>query len=972
MLLKLIQRFPELLSFFLIAFASNQTPIRTVEDYLNPRPNNAELLVPGREQPCFQALELFAKPKFTIPSFKGDNDPDWYIEWEGKVDLMFAYHDCPQAKQVHLITTQFEGYARTWWMQTRKKIQNFQIPTITSWTDLKQTMRKRFLPTHYTREVKLRLDRLRQCRSSVEEYYKDRDGKRAGRVRIPPPPSPYPPNIFQSTTRPPPMMGTNFQIHTRLRGWADVGRADAGRADAGRMWGGANITEKEDVTVSRFIVGLNSNIIDLLDLQGYENLEDALKKAMTIEAQIQKRYRFSEHYQDDKPDKEKERPAKNDTFPVPKDQMIICEEVRKAKKEKVEKEAKAKEVTSYKSQKNNDPWEMSEPKCEKKRVTQNLYDFREVLGDLPNELPLKRGKQRQTNLIQGDPPDELPPESPNHYAISMKSHDLRESKGKAREVVIHTKHNSFKCVADRDYKTCMQKRIQDYKKSVPTKKKPRLKSIKTHHIDPDLRSNLFEEREDDTCITRLISKEEVITLPNDPLVQALEKKIRTEADLRRLFNGILILFSQDVFLRYDRLSLIFPTVLESHQSDIGNSRYGYFTEDDHSIIRTNHSLFQQTMASFSIKDFVGDGVLKELLPKLLEEGWDDVPTLKIMNSDDMDAINMTQNQKDALEIRTYLHDRALMQYGDKLEASKKCLPELLNLRTEELSSRFNMKRGHIARFTDRGNACTDPLPKSYGLAARQNTAIPSRNNTILKIQSIAKSFSRSSTYNNRSLEESLADFKIKDGYIFKGIVAARPAEARACGCVQPPPVVDSVAPYATIENISVQRLTPVYKIGMEPLVKSKTPPMKASELWRYKPTVLLCIRRPGCIMCRAEAHQLYAKKPIFDALGIQMLAVLHEHIESEVKDFWPRYWGGVVILDRTMGFFKALGDQNLKGEGEIKGGLFIVGQGGTGIAYQFIERNFGDWAPVAEVVEICARLQNQQHDQGDSSKSPEE
>ncbi|GMI75295.1 hypothetical protein HRI_001198800 [Hibiscus trionum] len=410
------------------------------------------------------------------------------------------------------------------------------------------------------------------------------------------------------------------------------------------------------------------------------------------------------------------------------------------------------------------------------------------------------------------------------------------------------------------------------------------------------------------------------------------------------------------------------------------------------------------MASFSIEDFVGDGVLKELLPKLLEEGWDDVPTLKIMNSEDMDAINMTQYQKDALEIRTYLHDRSLMQYGDKLETSRKCLAELLNLSSKELSSQFGMKRGHIARFTDRINACTDPLPKSYDLgAARKNTGTPTRKNTIHKIQSIAKSFGRSSTYDDRSLEESLAGFKIKDGYIFKGIVAAGPAEARACGCIQPPPVVDSVAPYAAIENISVQRLTPVYKIGMEPLVKSKAPPMKASELWRDKPAVLLCIRRPGCIMCRAEAHQLYAKKPIFDALGVQMFAVLHEHIESEVKDFWPRYWGGVVILDRTMEFFKALGGgkllkdkflsgflfnpraianykrakalgiaQNFKGEGEIKGGLFIVGQGGTGIAYQFIERNFGDWAPVAETIEICARLQNQQQDQGDSSKSPQE
>ncbi|KAE8698135.1 pentatricopeptide repeat-containing protein [Hibiscus syriacus] len=253
----------------------------------NPRPNNAELLAPRRAQPRFQTPELFAKPKFTIPSFKGDYDPNKYIDWEGKVDLLFAYHDCPQAEQVPLITLEFEGYAHTWWMQTRKKIDSYQIQPITSWTELKHAMRNRFLPTHYTREVKQRLHRLRQGRSSVEDYYKE----------------------MQS------------------------------------LLNRANVTEEEEDTMSRFVVGLNSNITDLLDLHGYENLEDTLKKAMTIEAQIQRRFRFREHYQgtsfsyqgnpsnpsssstpssqkksrDDKLDKEKQRPAKNETLPAPKD-----------------------------------------------------------------------------------------------------------------------------------------------------------------------------------------------------------------------------------------------------------------------------------------------------------------------------------------------------------------------------------------------------------------------------------------------------------------------------------------------------------------------------------------------------------------------------------------------------------------------------------------------------------------------------
>ncbi|KAJ6899485.1 hypothetical protein NC652_025825 [Populus alba x Populus x berolinensis] len=111
------------------------------------------------------------------------------------------------------------------------------------------------------------------------------------------------------------------------------------------------------------------------------------------------------------------------------------------------------------------------------------------------------------------------------------------------------------------------------------------------------------------------------------------------------------------------------------------------------------------MASFSVEDFV----------------------------EDTDAMNMTRQQKDALEIRSYLHDRALLQYGDKLEASGKCLPELLSLSTGDLSSHFGMKRGHIARLMDRTGACEDPLLKSYApLTARKMNSRVSRNNSNFK------------------------------------------------------------------------------------------------------------------------------------------------------------------------------------------------------------------------------------------------
>ncbi|GAU21708.1 hypothetical protein TSUD_242790 [Trifolium subterraneum] len=257
------------------------------------------------------------------------------------------------------------------------------------------------------------------------------------------------------------------------------------------------------------------------------------------------------------------------------------------------------------------------------------------------------------------------------------------------------------------------------------------------------------------------------------------------------------------------------------------------------------------MASFSVEEFIGNGVLKELLQKLLEEGWDDVPTLKVMGSEDMDLLYMTQKQKEALGIRCYLHDRTLMQYADKMEESGKILKELLKLSTNDLISMFEMKRGHIARFINK-TRCDDSF-KLQKLPLRRRSSITMHgDDSILKSNGSNYTSSNSSTRshirsNNAGNDEQsiLIDLKIRDGYVFKGIVASEPSEPRACGCVKPPQVSDQVASYGSIENISVQKLTPEYKIGMEPLVKIKTPPFKASELWRDKPTVFFCLRRPG-------------------------------------------------------------------------------------------------------------------------------
>lgn len=228
-----------------------------------------------------QERELFAKPKITIPPFQGNYNPDEYCDWENKIDLMFDYYKCPPEEQVTLVTLEFTHYALTWWTHLRRSQMERRLEPIRSWNELKYLMRERFVPSFYTREVKQRLQRLRQGRRSVEDYYKEME------------------SLLQR----------------------------------------AFITEDQDDTMNRFVVGLNESILDQLEGQDYTNLEDALKKAIAIENRIQRKFRFRESYQgtsssfttppstsnkktrDEKPEKEKAKTIKNDSLSNPKDNI---------------------------------------------------------------------------------------------------------------------------------------------------------------------------------------------------------------------------------------------------------------------------------------------------------------------------------------------------------------------------------------------------------------------------------------------------------------------------------------------------------------------------------------------------------------------------------------------------------------------------------------------------------------------------
>ena len=76
-------------------------------------------------------------------------------------------------KKVKLAVVEFTDYASIWWDQlvtSRRRNEERQINT---WNEMKIVMRKRFVPSHYYRDLCRKLQTLTQGSMSVEDYYKE-------------------------------------------------------------------------------------------------------------------------------------------------------------------------------------------------------------------------------------------------------------------------------------------------------------------------------------------------------------------------------------------------------------------------------------------------------------------------------------------------------------------------------------------------------------------------------------------------------------------------------------------------------------------------------------------------------------------------------------------------------------------------------------------------------------------------------
>jgi len=95
--------------------------------------------------------------KLKILAFKGKTNPEAYLDWEKKVEMIFDIYKYCEEKKVKLVVVEFTDYVMVWWERLVVERRRNRERPVSTWEELKIIMKKRYVPKHYYWELFNRL-----------------------------------------------------------------------------------------------------------------------------------------------------------------------------------------------------------------------------------------------------------------------------------------------------------------------------------------------------------------------------------------------------------------------------------------------------------------------------------------------------------------------------------------------------------------------------------------------------------------------------------------------------------------------------------------------------------------------------------------------------------------------------------------------------------------------------------------------
>jgi len=141
-----------------VTYAENRL---RMNKYYQPQPRRTR-----RENP--------KETRVNLSHFYGKENVETYLEWEMRVEKLFACHHVSEERKVPLATISFQGNAMYWWIALKKERHLHKNPPITYWNDLRGALRCHYIPSYYNRKLMDKLQRLHKKKSKCRRIFDGR------------------------------------------------------------------------------------------------------------------------------------------------------------------------------------------------------------------------------------------------------------------------------------------------------------------------------------------------------------------------------------------------------------------------------------------------------------------------------------------------------------------------------------------------------------------------------------------------------------------------------------------------------------------------------------------------------------------------------------------------------------------------------------------------------------------------------